>query len=68
VARFRRLARDDAQWPATLAECHVLAFVILLRKRFVEVMGQSASHALGSPNGMENALGQVMVANRVGDA
>jgi transposase len=42
AARFRRLARDDERWPATLAGFHVLAFVILLLKRFVEMMVQSA--------------------------
>jgi transposase len=42
AARFRRLARDDERLPATLAGFPFLAFVILLLKRFVEVMVQSA--------------------------
>jgi transposase len=46
AARFRRLARDYERLPATLAGFHFLVFVILLLKRFVEMMGQSASHAL----------------------
>jgi len=42
VARFRRLARDDERLPATLAGFHFLAFVIVLLKRFVALMAQSA--------------------------
>jgi transposase len=42
AARFRRLARDYERLPATLAGFHFLVFVILLLKRFVEMMGQSA--------------------------
>jgi transposase len=42
AARFRRLARDYERWPDTVAGLHVLAFTILLRKRFVELMVQSA--------------------------
>jgi transposase len=42
AARFRRLARDYERLPATLAGFHFLAFVILLLKRFVEMMVQSA--------------------------
>jgi transposase len=42
AARFRRLARDYERLPATLAGFHFLAFVILLLKRFVEIMVQSA--------------------------
>ena len=42
AARFRRLARDYERLPATLAGFHFLAFVILLLKRFVELMMQSA--------------------------
>jgi transposase len=42
AARFRRLARDDERLPATLAGVHCLAFVILLLKRFVALMAQSA--------------------------
>jgi hypothetical protein len=41
VVRFRRLARDYDRLPATLAGFHFLAFVILLLKRFVEMMVQS---------------------------
>jgi transposase len=39
AARFRRLARDYERLPATLARFHFLAFVILLLKRFVEMIG-----------------------------
>jgi transposase len=43
AARFRRLARDYERLPATLAGVHFLAFVvILLLKRFAEMMAQSA--------------------------
>jgi transposase len=42
VARFRRLARGHERLPATLAGFHFLAFVILLLKRFVALMAQSA--------------------------
>jgi transposase len=42
AARFRRLARDYERLPATLAGFHFLAFVILLLKRFVALMAQSA--------------------------
>jgi transposase len=42
AARIRRLARDDERLPATLAGLHFLAFVIRLRKRFVEMMVQGA--------------------------
>ena len=42
AARFRRLARDYERLPATLAGLHFLAFAILLLKRFVELMVQSA--------------------------
>jgi transposase len=42
VAGVRRLARDDERLPATLAGVHVLAFVILMFKRFVEVVVQRA--------------------------
>lgn len=41
AARFRRLARDYERLPATLAGFHFLAFVILMLKRFVALMGQS---------------------------
>jgi hypothetical protein len=39
---LRRLARDYARLPATLAGWHFLAFTILLLKRVVELMMQSA--------------------------
>jgi transposase len=42
AARFRRLARDYERLPVTLAGFHVLAFVILLLKRFIEMMAPSA--------------------------
>jgi len=42
VARFRRLARDYERLPTTLAGLHFLAFAILLLKRYVEFMSQSA--------------------------
>lgn len=42
VARFRRLARDYERLPTTLAGLHFLAFAILLLKRYVELMTQSA--------------------------
>jgi transposase len=42
VARFRCLARDYERLPAMLAGFHLLAFVSLLLKRFVEIMVQSA--------------------------
>jgi transposase len=42
AARVRRLARDYERLPATLAGFHFLAFVILLLKRFVALMAQSA--------------------------
>jgi len=42
AACFRRLARDDERLPATLASFHCLVFMILLRKRFVKMMVQSA--------------------------
>jgi transposase len=42
AARFRRLARDDERLPETLAGFHLLAFVILMLKRFVALMVQSA--------------------------
>jgi len=38
AARFRRLARDYERLPETLAGLHFLAFVILMLRRFVEVM------------------------------
>jgi transposase len=42
VARFRRLARDYERLPETLAGFHLIAFVIILAKRFIEFMIQSA--------------------------
>ena len=42
AARFRRLARDYERLPSTLAGIHFLAFAILLLKRFVMWLTQSA--------------------------
>ena len=42
AARFRRLARDDERLPETLAGLHFLALAILLLKRFVTLIAQSA--------------------------
>jgi transposase len=42
VARFRRLARDYERLPATLVGFHFLVFAILMLRRFVELMAQSA--------------------------
>jgi transposase len=42
LTRFRRLARDYERLPETLAGLHFLAFAILLLKRFVELLFQSA--------------------------
>lgn len=42
VARFRRLARDYERLADTLAGLHILAFVLLMLKRFVDLMAQSA--------------------------
>jgi transposase len=42
TARFRRLARDYERLPATLAGLHFLAFAILLLRRFVALIVQSA--------------------------
>jgi hypothetical protein len=42
TARFRRLSRDYERLPETLAGFHVLAFVILMPKRFVALLVQSA--------------------------
>jgi transposase len=42
AARFRRLARDYERLPETLAGLHFLAFTILLLKRFVTLIAQSA--------------------------
>jgi transposase len=42
LARFRRLARDYERLPETLKGLHFLAFAILLLRRFVAVMAQSA--------------------------
>ena len=42
VTRFRRLARDYERLPETLAGLHFLAFAILLLKRFMLLLLQSA--------------------------
>jgi transposase len=42
MARFRRLARDYERLPQTLAGLHYLAFAILLARRFISFMVQSA--------------------------
>ena len=42
AARVRRLAWDYERLPETLAGLHFLAFMILLLKRFVELLAQSA--------------------------
>lgn len=42
TARFRRLARDYERLPETLAGLHFLAFALVLLKRFVELVMQSA--------------------------
>jgi transposase len=42
ATRFRRLARDYERLPQTLAGLHFLAFAVLLLRRFVELMAQSA--------------------------
>lgn len=42
VTRFRRLARDYERLPQTLAGLHFLAFAVLLLRRFIELMAQSA--------------------------
>ena len=42
TGRFRRLARDYERLPSTLAGLHYLAFAILMLKRFVELVVQSA--------------------------
>jgi transposase len=38
AARFRRLARDDARWAETLVGLYVVAFAILMLKRFMELI------------------------------
>src|SRR5262249_39064375 len=38
AVRFRRMARDTEQLAETLAGLHVVAFAILMLKRFVEVI------------------------------
>ena len=38
AARFRRLARDDAQLAETLAGLHCVAFAILMLKRVMALM------------------------------
>jgi len=42
TARFRRLARDYERLPETLKGLHLLAFAVLLLKRFVTLMAQYA--------------------------
>ena len=42
MARFRRLARDYERLPETLAGLHFLAFAILMLKRFITFMVESA--------------------------
>jgi transposase len=42
AARFRRLARDYERLPETLAGLHLLAFAVLMLKRFVEVLSHSS--------------------------
>ena len=42
AARFRRLARDYERLPETLAGLHLLAFAVLMLKRFVEIMVHSS--------------------------
>jgi transposase len=42
VTRFRRLARDYERLPETLAGLHFLAFAILMLKRFMLILLQSA--------------------------
>lgn len=40
LARFRRLARDYERLPETLAGLHLLAFAVLMLKRFVTLMAE----------------------------
>lgn len=42
MARFRRLARDYERLPETLAGLHFLAFAMLMLKRFISFMVESA--------------------------
>jgi transposase len=42
TARFRRLARDYARVPETLAGLHFLAFAILMLKHVVQLISSSA--------------------------
>ncbi len=42
LARFRRLARDYERLPETLAGLHLLAFAVLMLKRFVTLMAEYA--------------------------
>jgi transposase len=42
TARFRRLARDYERLPETLKGLHLLAFAVLMLKRFVTLMAQYA--------------------------
>ena len=47
AARFRRLARDHERLLTTLAGLHFLAFALLMLKRFVMWLTQSAEQSLG---------------------
>jgi transposase len=42
LARFRRLARDYERLPETLKGLHLLAFAVLLLRRFVTLMAEYA--------------------------
>jgi len=42
AARFRRLARDYERLPETVAGLHFLAFALVMLKRFVTLLIQSA--------------------------
>ena len=42
LARFRRLSRDYERLPELLKGFHLLAFALLLLKRFVTLMAQYA--------------------------
>jgi transposase len=45
LARFRRLARDYERLPEVLAGMHLLAFVILMLRRFIEIPQINAYYA-----------------------
>lgn len=42
TARFRRLARDDQRLAETLVGLHLVAFAVLMLKRFAQLNSQSA--------------------------